>query len=404
MKKMVVIIMLVCVLVFTGIANTESVADGIEVITSLYATERATGIDNYGRHFMYLIWKDDLKRVDYTEVTDLIDKCDGWNGLNLYGNKNGIIGVFWADDNVPAFYEGTSENEKTDIREAFTVDEGELKATWVVEGASLGSADKYGAFKPVRIVWIKGETNYRLVVVGEGANDTPKPITPTPTPTLEPTKEPTPTSAPTTEPTEEPTATPAPTLEPTEEPTATPAPTLEPIEEPTATPAPTLEPIEEPTATPAPSLEPIEEPTATPAPSLEPIEEPTVTPVPSLEPIEEPTVTPVPSLEPIEEPTVTPVPSLEPIEEPTKVPEPTLVPDDETTSTPKPSLEPNGESKATTAPTASPSITSELGEKDVSTTARPELGNDEDVENTEILRLELKEAETLADETKMDFN
>ncbi len=348
MKKMVVIIMLVCMLVFTGIANTESIDDGIEVITSLYATERATGIDNYGRHFMYLIWKDDLKRVDYTEVTDLIDKCDGWNGLNLYGNKNGIIGVFWADDNVPAFYEGTSENEKTDIREAFTVDDGELKATWVVEGASLGSADKYGAFKPVRIVWIKGETNYRLVVVGEGANDTPKPITPTPTPTLEPTKEPTPTPAPTTEPTEE--------------------------------------------------------PTATPAPSLEPIEEPTVTPVPSLEPIEEPTVTPVPSLEPIEEPTVTPVPSLEPIEEPTKVPEPTLVPDDETTSTPKPSLEPNGESKATTAPTASPSITSELGEKDVSTTARPELGNDEDVENTEIPRLELKEAETLADETKMDFN
>ena len=378
MKKMVVIIMLVCMLVFTGIANTESVDDGIEVITSLYATERATGIDNYGRHFMYLIWKDDLKRVDYTEVTDLIDKCDGWNGLNLYGNKNGIIGVFWADDNVPAFYEGTSENEKTDIREAFTVDEGELKATWVVEGASLGSADKYGAFKPVRIVWIKGETNYRLVVVGEGANDTPKPITPTPTPTLEPTKEPTPTPAPTTEPTEEPTATPAPTLEPTEEPTATPAPTLEPIEEPTATPAPSLEPIEEPTATPAPSLEPIEEPT----------------------------VTPVPSLEPIEEPTVTPVPSLEPIEEPTKVPESTLAPDDETTSTPKPSLEPNGESKATTAPTASPSITPgpELGEKDVSTTARPELGNDEDVENTEIPRLELKEAETLADETKMDFN
>ena len=378
MKKMVVIIMLVCMLVFTGIANTESVDDGIEVITSLYATERATGIDNYGRHFMYLIWKDDLKRVDYTEVTDLIDKCDGWNGLNLYGNKNGIIGVFWADDNVPAFYEGTSENEKTDIREAFTVDDGELKATWVVEGASLGSADKYGAFKPVRIVWIKGETNYRLVVVGEGANDTPKPITPTPTPTLEPTKEPTPTPAPTTEPTEEPTATPAPTLEPTEEPTATPAPTLEPIEEPTATPAPSLEPIEEPTATPAPSLEPIEEPT----------------------------VTPVPSLEPIEEPTVTPVPSLEPIEEPTKVPESTLAPDDETTSTPKPSLEPNGESKATTAPTASPSITPgpELGEKDVSTTARPELGNDEDVENTEIPRLELKEAETLADETKMDFN
>ena len=342
MKKMVVIIMLVCMLVFTGMANTESVVDGIEVITSLYATERATGIDNYGRHFMYLIWKDDLKRVDYTEVTDLIDKCDGWNGLNLYGNKNGIIGVFWADDNVPAFYEGTSENEKTDIREAFTIDEGELKATWVVEGASLGSPDRYGAFKPVRIVWIKGETNYRLVVVDEGEKNTPEPIIPTSTPN--------PTPTPTTEPTEEPTATPAPTLEPTEEPTPTPAPTLEPVEEPTATPA--------------------------------------------------------PSLEPIEEPTVTPVPSLEPIEEPTKVPEPTLAPDDEATSTPKPSLEPNGESKATTAPTASPSITPgpELGEKDVSTTARPELGNDEDVENTEIPRLELKEAETLADETKMDFN
>ncbi len=384
MKKMVVIIMLVCMLVFTGMANTESVVDGIEVITSLYATERATGIDNYGRHFMYLIWKDDLKRVDYTEVTDLIDKCDGWNGLNLYGNKNGIIGVFWADDNVPAFYEGTSENEKTDIREAFTIDEGELKATWVVEGASLGSPDRYGAFKPVRIVWIKGETNYRLVVVDEGEKNTPEPIIPTSTPN--------PTPTPTTEPTEEPTATPAPTLEPTEEPTPTPAPTTEPTKEPTPTPSPTTEPTEEPTPTPAPTLEPVEEPTATPAPSLEPIEEPTATPAPSLEPIEEPTVTPVPS--------------LEPIEEPTKVPEPTLAPDDEATSTPKPSLEPNGESKATTAPTASPSITPgpELGEKDVSTTARPELGNDEDVENTEIPRLELKEAETLADETKMDFN
>lgn len=266
MKKMVVIIMLACMLVFTGIANTESVAEGIEVITSLYATERATGIDNYGRHFMYLIWKDDLKRVDYTEVTDLIDKCDGWNGLNLYGNKNGIIGVFWSDENVPAFYEGTCENEKTDIREAFTIDEGELKATWVVEGASLGSADKYGAFKPVRIVWIKGETNYRLVVVDEGEKNTPKPIIPTPAPTLEPTQE----------------------------------------------------------------------PTATPAPSLEPI----------------------------------------------------------------------GKSEAATAPTASPSVTPgpKLGEKDVGTTARPELGNDEEVKNTEVPCLELKEAETLADETKMDFN
>ncbi len=334
MKKMVVIIMLVCMLVFTGMANTESVADGIEVITSLYATERATGIDNYGRHFMYLIWKEDLKRVDYTEVTDLIDKCDGWNGLNLYGNKNGIIGVFWADDNVPAFYEGTSENEKTDIREAFTVDEGELKATWVVEGASLGSADKYGAFKPVRIVWIKGEMNYRLVVVGEGVNNTPEPIIPTPTPTLEPTREPTPT----------------PTTEPTKEPTPTPAPTLEPVEEPTATPA--------------------------------------------------------PSLEPIEEPTATPEPSLEPIEEPTKKTIPTISPNEETTSTPKPSLESNDESEITTTPTVSPSITPgpELGEKDLGTTARPELGNDEEVKNTEVPRLELKEAETLADETKMDFN
>lgn len=99
----------------------------------------------------------------------------------------------------------------------------------------------------------------------------PKPVEPTPTPTV-PTEEPTsePTTAPTTEPTEEPSE------EPTSEPTTDP--TTEPTEEPTTDP--TTEPTEEPTDEPTtdPTTTPTEEPTTTPTetPSEEPTDEPTV--------------------------------------------------------------------------------------------------------------------------------
>ena len=95
-------------------------------------------------------------------------------------------------------------------------------------------------------------------------------VTPTATPTVEPTATPTatptvePTATPTVKPTVEPTATP--TVKPTAEPTATPT------AEPTATP--TVKPTAEPTA--IPTVKPTAEPTAT--PTVKPTAEPTVTP------------------------------------------------------------------------------------------------------------------------------
>ena len=83
-------------------------------------------------------------------------------------------------------------------------------------------------------------------------------VTPTATPTVEPT------ATPTVKPTVEPTATP--TVKPTVKPTATP--TVKPTVEPTATP--TVKPTAEPTATPT------VEPTAT--PTVKPTVEPTATP------------------------------------------------------------------------------------------------------------------------------
>lgn len=294
MKRMIVIIMLAFILVIAGMTDTATVAVGntvlnSEEITSLYATERAIGYDNYGRHFMYLIREEDLSSVKYLEITELIDNCDGWNGLNLYGNKNGIIGVFWAEDDTNnTFYESGDENEKTQIQDAF-VESGELKYEWVLEGASLGNVDKYAAFYPVRIVQLVGEYNYRLVVIGKGKNipatsDVPTKVTPTPVPSKKPI------------------VTPAPTLRPTEEPTVTPAPTLRPTTEiVTATPAPELQPTSGTvTAAPAPELQPtLGTVTATPIPELQPTTETaTVTPVPELQPISETiTTTPVPELQ-----------------------------------------------------------------------------------------------------------
>ena len=87
-------------------------------------------------------------------------------------------------------------------------------------------------------------------------------VTPTATPTVEPT------ATPTATPTAEPTATP--TVKPTVEPTA--IPTVKPTDEPTATP--TVKPTAEPTATP--TVKPTAEPTAT--PTVKPTAEPTAAP------------------------------------------------------------------------------------------------------------------------------
>ena len=87
-------------------------------------------------------------------------------------------------------------------------------------------------------------------------------MTPTATPTVEPT------ATPTATPTAEPTATP--TVKPTVEPTA--IPTVKPTDEPTATP--TVKPTAEPTATP--TVKPTAEPTAT--PTVKPTAEPTAAP------------------------------------------------------------------------------------------------------------------------------
>ena len=105
-----------------------------------------------------------------------------------------------------------------------------------------------------------------------GADD----VTPTATPTAEPT------ATPTVKPTAEPMATP--TVKPTAEPTATP--TVKPTAEPTATP--TVKPTTEPTATP--TVKPTAEPTAT--PTVKPTAEPTATPTatPTAEPTAIPTV------------------------------------------------------------------------------------------------------------------
>ena len=101
-------------------------------------------------------------------------------------------------------------------------------------------------------------------------------VTPTATPTAEPT------ATPTVKPTAEPMATP--TVKPTAEPTATP--TVKPTAEPTATP--TVKPTTEPTATP--TVKPTAEPTAT--PTVKPTAEPTATPTatPTAEPTAIPTV------------------------------------------------------------------------------------------------------------------
>ncbi len=143
------------------------------------------------------------------------------------------------------------------------------------------------------------------------------PITPTNTPTAEPTVTVTP--SPTAEPTI--TVTPSPTAEPTI--TVTPSPTAEPTV--TVTPSPTAEP----TVTVAPS--PTAEPTVTVAPS--PTAEPTVTVAPS--PTAEPTVTVTPTVSPTPPsdilgadrtitptPSATPTPSVTPSSTPTPTPTP----------------------------------------------------------------------------------
>lgn len=129
----------------------------------------------------------------------------------------------------------------------------------------------------------------------EDIPETPKPVTPTETPTLQvsPTVVPTLTQEPTARPILEPTPTPTPepSATPTPEPTATPTP------EPTATPTPELTA----TPTPEPTVTPTPEPTATPEPTTTPTPEPTATPTP------EPTATP--TMTPTLTPTPTPAPT-----------------------------------------------------------------------------------------------
>ena len=123
-------------------------------------------------------------------------------------------------------------------------------------------------------------------------------VTPTETPTTEPSQSPTgePTAEPSQSPTGEPTAEPSqsPTGEPTAEPSQSPTgePTTEPSQSPTETP--TTEPSQSPTETP--TTEPSQSPTATPTatPTVMPTAEPSQNPTenPTTEPSQNPMVTP----------------------------------------------------------------------------------------------------------------
>jgi hypothetical protein len=175
-----------------------------------------------------------------------------------------------------------------------------------------------------------GNTNWDVVVYGQGSTyveRTPLPtITPTPTitPSITPTTTDTPTPTPTITPTETPTSTPTPTPTNTVTPTSSITPTV--TETPTNTPTNTVTPTvtETPTSTPTPT--PTN--TVTPTSSITP----TVTETPTNTPTN--TVTPTISLTPSVTPTntVTPTISLTPSVTPTKTVTPTNTP----TNTPTP--------------------------------------------------------------------
>ena len=156
-------------------------------------------------------------------------------------------------------------------------------------------------------------------------------VTPTETPTTEPSQSPTgePTGEPSQSPTGEPTAEPSqsPTGEPTTEPSQSPTetPTTEPSQSPTG--EPTAEPSQSPTGTP--TTEPSQSPTETPTtePSQSPTATPTATPtvMPTAEPSQSPTgiSTAEPSQNPTENPTTEPSqnPMVTPTVEPSKTPD-----------------------------------------------------------------------------------
>ena len=187
-----------------------------------------------------------------------------------------------------------------------------------------------------------GNTNWDIVVYGQGSTyveRTPLPtITPTPTitPSITPTTTNTPTPTPTITPTETPTNTPTPTPTNTVTPTSSITPTV--TETPTNTPTNTVTPTvtETPTNTPTNTVTPTSSitPTVTETPTQTPTN--TVTPTISLTPSVTPTrtVTPTISLTPSITPTrtVTPTISLTPSITPTRTVTPTITP----TNTPTP--------------------------------------------------------------------
>ena len=164
----------------------------------------------------------------------------------------------------------------------------------------------------------EGNVAYLHTKIIEIAKETD--VTPTETPTTEPSQSPTgePTAEPSQSPTGEPTAEPSqsPTGEPTTEPSQSPTetPTTEPSQSPTV--EPTAEPSQSPTG--EPTTEPSQSPTETPTtePSQSPTATPTATPtvMPTAEPSQNPTENP--TTEPSQNPMVTP--TVEPSKTPDK--------------------------------------------------------------------------------------
>ena len=157
-----------------------------------------------------------------------------------------------------------------------------------------------------------GNTDWDIVVYGEGSSyieRTPLPtVTPTPTdtPSVTPTSTETPTPTPTITPTETPTHTPVGTQTPT--PSVSAEITSTPTETPTQTPTNTITPTS--TETPTPTITPTN--TETPTPTITPTNTETPTPTVTETPTETPTptVTPTNTETPTNTPTVTPTPNI----------------------------------------------------------------------------------------------
>lgn len=197
MKKMVAVVLML-LMVF---ATCAAIAAPEATLTSRVATNNCIGSEN-GTFFEYFIWKDDLEKVSYIEITN---KITDWDGVYFIGTAEGLIGRIWAADDVGVLIK---DKQKTELSAALN-QAGEVYSNYVLQGYSTTEVDFYGNVKPVRVIQIDGEANYRLVIVQRPVPEEAKegPV-PTPAPTKAPTKKPT------KKPTKAPTATPKPTPHP----------------------------------------------------------------------------------------------------------------------------------------------------------------------------------------------